>query len=161
MKTLVLYYSRSGNTKAVAETIAATLKADIEDIVCGTDYSGALGFMKGGRDAMTGESAPIQPLTHNPSNYDLVVLCQPVWAFAPVPPVNTLTATGVFNGRKVALAATYVGSGAERCLDKTAARMPGAVVVARASFLRIGQNREENLRKAAAWAEELQSTGNP
>ena len=35
-KTLVLYYSQTSNTKAVAEEIATKLGADIEEIALGT-----------------------------------------------------------------------------------------------------------------------------
>ena len=33
MKVLVIYYSRTGNTKFVAEKIAQELEADIEEII--------------------------------------------------------------------------------------------------------------------------------
>ena len=40
MKTLVAYYSRTENTKRVAEALTATLNADIEAIVSDTKNKG-------------------------------------------------------------------------------------------------------------------------
>ena len=40
MKTLVAYYSRTENTKRVAEALTATLNADIEAIVSDTKEKG-------------------------------------------------------------------------------------------------------------------------
>jgi len=46
MKTLVVYYSRTGKTKFVAEKIAVELKADVEEVVDLKSRSGRFGFLK-------------------------------------------------------------------------------------------------------------------
>jgi len=48
MKTLVAYYSRTGNTKKVAVEIAKNLKADIDEIIDKKDRSGMIGWIIGG-----------------------------------------------------------------------------------------------------------------
>jgi len=50
MKTLVVYYSLSGNTKFAAETIAAELGADIVEIVDLKKRQGKLAFLSNGKD---------------------------------------------------------------------------------------------------------------
>ena len=55
MKSLVVYYTRTGNTKFVAETIAAELGSDIEEVVDIKKREGTLGYMSASRDA-TGEN---------------------------------------------------------------------------------------------------------
>ena len=54
MKTLVLYYTRSGNSKFVAETVAAELGADVEEVVDLKKRQGRLAWFSAGRDAMQG-----------------------------------------------------------------------------------------------------------
>ena len=54
MKTLIVYYSRTGLTKKIATHISETLKADIDEIIDTKKRSGAIGYMSGGRDAMKG-----------------------------------------------------------------------------------------------------------
>jgi len=49
---LVVFYSRSGNTKKVATDIASALGADLEEIVEKKNRQGNLGWLSGGRDAM-------------------------------------------------------------------------------------------------------------
>jgi flavodoxin len=46
MKTLVVYYSRTGKTRFVAERVASELKADIEEVVDLKNRSGRFGFLK-------------------------------------------------------------------------------------------------------------------
>ena len=46
MKVLVVYYSRTGNTRFVAETIAQSLEADIEEIKDRKNRMGIFGFLR-------------------------------------------------------------------------------------------------------------------
>lgn len=155
MKTLVLYYSRTGNTARVAEAIAAELGADLEALQDPTHYAGALGFLKASRDALTGGVAALAPLEHDPAGYDLVIVGQPVWANRPTPAVNALAEMPGFHGRRVALFATYDGSGARGCLLATSRRFTNTRVVSHQSFLRVGRNPAKNLAKAREWARTL------
>jgi len=74
MKTLVVYFSLTGNTKVVAEKIAKKLNADIDSII-DTAKVGDKGVMK---------EVNID-FKKDPSKYDLVVIGSPVWAFG-IPP---------------------------------------------------------------------------
>ena len=118
MKILVLYYSRSGNTKAVAEALAAALGGASEALEDNADYTGAAGYLRAGRDALVGRTAVINPLRHKPADYDVVLLGQPVWGARPVPAVNCFLAAQPLTGKKVALFVTYDGGGAKGCLER-------------------------------------------
>lgn len=153
MKTLILYYSRTGNTEFIAKTMAAVLHADCEALIDAQSYSGIIGFMRGGHDAIKERKADLKPLTRNPPDYDLIIIGQPVWAARPVPTVNALVQQqDLFRGKNVALFATYDGSWAEECLDRTAAKLQTASIVSRMSFLKVGKNRAENEQRAREWA---------
>lgn len=52
MKTLVVFYSRTGNTKKMAKILAKELHADIDEIVDLKNRKGILGYIFSGRDAM-------------------------------------------------------------------------------------------------------------
>jgi menaquinone-dependent protoporphyrinogen IX oxidase len=100
LKTLVVYFSNSGNTKAVAEALAARLDADIEDIrekhprpllqvpKEGQKPEGSA-VMKAAMGAFLGLPAGIEDARHDPSAYDLVVVGGPVWAGCAVPAVRS------------------------------------------------------------------------
>lgn len=51
VKSLVVYYSRTGNTRFVAEMIAEKLKADIEELIDKKGRGGSIGFLIAGKDA--------------------------------------------------------------------------------------------------------------
>lgn len=91
MKVLVVFYSRSGQTKKVAENLANNLKSDMEEIIDLTDRSGIKGWLLGGRDAMKGSLTEIK-VTKNPKNYDLVIIGTPIWAGKEVPAVKSYVA---------------------------------------------------------------------
>ncbi|HBP51341.1 TPA: flavodoxin, partial [Candidatus Shapirobacteria bacterium] len=52
MKTLVVFYSRTGNTRRMGELIAQKLHADIDEIIDQKSRSGIIGWILSGRDAM-------------------------------------------------------------------------------------------------------------
>lgn len=88
-KILVVYYSRTGNTKVVAEEIASMLNADVEQIVDMKDRSGKLGAIGAGKDATFKNETEILTTKKNPADYDLVVLSTPVWSWNVTPALRT------------------------------------------------------------------------
>lgn len=63
MKTLIAYYSKTGNTRKVAEAVKAARSCDMDEI-------------KYDEEAHTVESEM------NPADYDRVILMCPIWAFS-------------------------------------------------------------------------------
>lgn len=85
---LIVYYSHSGHTKAVAETLAKELNADTDEIIDTTNRSGIFGMIRSGFDVLFRQTPPIQT-KQDPSNYNLIILATPVWAGTMVPALRT------------------------------------------------------------------------
>ena len=113
MKTLVVYYSRTGTTKKVAEEIRVKLGCDIEEIIDTKDRSGIVGYLKSGRDAMYKHLTEIKPQIKNPADYDLVIIGTPVWAWNISTPIRTYLTENKDKLKNVAFFATQGGAGAD------------------------------------------------
>lgn len=79
-KTLVVFYSRTGNTRAVASAIVQAMGADVEEIVDRKQRKGIFGFLMAGKEATFKQAAEIKEPAKNPADYDLVLIGTPVWA---------------------------------------------------------------------------------
>lgn len=79
MKILVVFYSRTGITKKVAEILADKLGADLEELKDLQDRSGVMGYLKSGRDAVKKKLSEIKAIEKDPSAYDLVIVGTPTW----------------------------------------------------------------------------------
>jgi flavodoxin len=79
-RALVVYYSRTGVTRTVAQAIARRLDADSEELADTRKRSGPWGFLVAIKDAMRKKVFPIGPVRKNPAEYDLVTVGTPVWA---------------------------------------------------------------------------------
>ena len=80
MKSLVAYYSRTNITKKLAEDMAETLKADIEEITTTAKYTGKIGYARAGKHAISEKTVETGEQKHDPEDYDVVYLGTPVWA---------------------------------------------------------------------------------
>lgn len=120
MKALVVYYSRDGNTKFVANEVAKSLKADVEALTDKKNRKGIFGYILGGRDALLGRETEIGELKYGPETYDLVIVGTPVWAHSVAPAVRTYLNKNELSGKKAAFFCTYGGSGAEQVLGQLA-----------------------------------------
>ncbi len=100
MKTLVVYFSNSGNTRTVAQTLAAYLDADLEEIrerksrpLLRVPKEGekpeGLSVMKAAMGGFLRLSSQIEDPRHDPSGYDLVIVGSPVWAGGIAPAVRS------------------------------------------------------------------------
>ncbi|HIE05401.1 MAG TPA: hypothetical protein EYP58_01230 [bacterium (Candidatus Stahlbacteria)] len=88
MNLLVVYYSRTGRTRKVAEAIARGLEADIEAITDNVNRSGPIGYLRSGRDAIFKVAPEIETLKNDPAGYDLIIVGTPIWAMTISAPVR-------------------------------------------------------------------------
>ena len=96
-RVLVVYFTQGSATRRVAEDLAALTAADIEVIVEKKARKGFFGFMGAGMDATFGTATAIEPPTLDPSDYDALYVCSPVWSWSLCPPVRTWLR--IFRGR--------------------------------------------------------------
>lgn len=89
VKTLVVYYSRTGNTKLIGHEIAAALGADVEELKDGKNRAGPIGFLLSGMEAKRKTPVQLEKLVHNPAEYDVVVVGSPIWASTISTPTRT------------------------------------------------------------------------
>ena len=106
---LVVYYSRTGSTRKVAEYITKQLGADMEAIIDMKKRSGVGGFVLGGRDALGRKETKISEIKIDPSNYELVIIGSPVWAGNIPPAIRTYLNKYKANINSVAFFATSGG----------------------------------------------------
>lgn len=107
MKTLVAYYSKSGNTKKVAEEIAKELKSDIDEIK-DLKKLGPLGIMIACRNSMKQKKSKIV-FSKDPKEYDLIVLGGPVWAWNLLPQLRAYLDENKNKIKKLGFFLTYGG----------------------------------------------------
>jgi len=120
MKSIIVYSSYTGNTKQVADLLHKYLsKNGTVDTLELKDTDEAKGFFGQCFRAFFRKKAQIEPINFDLSGYDVICIGTPVWAFAPVPAINTyITRCFGAEGKKVVLFTTYgSGTGNQRCLD--------------------------------------------
>lgn len=130
MKTLVVFYSRTGTTKKVGEAITEKFgaEADIEEIKDTVDRKGIKGYLISGRDAMKRRLTKLEPAKFDPAEYDLVIIGTPIWGWNMSVPVRTyLTenkdkfqpkAGQPMADKRVAFFCTMGGSGDEKAFSE-------------------------------------------
>ena len=155
MKTLVVYYTKTGNSKFAAETIAAEVGADIEELVDLKNRKGRLAFLSAGRDAMQGKLTEIAETRRNPLDYDLIVIAQPVWAGSPTPAIRTYLKKNDLSGKKLAL---FFSDSSRKAVEKTKAILPNSTFVGELALpAKEFENRKEAQKKIAEWCSTLKT----
>jgi flavodoxin len=156
MKSLVVYYSRSGNARFVAQTIAAELGSDVEEVVDLKNRGGVLGFLSGGFDAMRGKETKIGETKKSPADYDLVVVGTPVWGSRPTPAIRTYLRRNDFSGVKVALFFAQGGK-KPKAVDRTKKLIPNGNFAGELSLTNALDNKAESEKKIIEWCLTLKS----
>jgi len=87
-RALVVYYSRAGKTKDLAEELANRLGCDIEAVIDKRKRSG-IHMLTSGRDAQKMSLTEIGQPVNDPSEYDLVVIGTPVYSSRVSAPIRT------------------------------------------------------------------------
>ncbi|MGE5104640.1 MAG: flavodoxin family protein [Betaproteobacteria bacterium] len=120
-KTLVVYHSRSGNTRRVAQRLAEVLGADLDEIRIVHPLAGPLGYAFCAIEAILGLTPALRPARFEPDHYDCVVVGTPVWFWSVSSPVRSWLALHGPLRQRVAFFCTMGSSGAERAFASMAA----------------------------------------
>jgi len=102
MKTIILYYSFSGKTKALAVNKASELGADIEEITDIKKPCKLKAFTAGKIKSLGRKTAKINPVKTELGGYDQIIIMAPIWAGHP-PPVLIIIVSHFPSGKKVEL----------------------------------------------------------
>ena len=154
MKTLVVYYSRTGNTRFVAEEITAELGADIEEIVDLKSREGKMGWLSASRDATSNHQTKIAETTRNPADYDLIAVGTPVWAWSPSSAIRTYIAKHDLSGKNVALFFTLENN-PRGAVEKTKKLLPNSAIVGDLVLVKPLSNKDETKKKIIEWCATL------
>jgi len=157
MKTLVVYYSRTGKTKFVAEKVATELKADIEEVVDLKNRSGRIGFLKAGYDATRDNETKIRETEKSPSDFDLIIIGTPIWNSRPASAIRTYLKKKDLSEKKVAIFCTNEGMGNEKALERIKSLISAGNIVGEFVVSKVLENREENEGKISDWCNNLRS----
>ena len=155
-RTLVVYATRTGTTRAVAEALARELDADLAEIVDRKKRLGPVGVVAAAVDAILGRQTDIEEVALDPASYDLVVIGTPVRVTTMCRAIRTY-----LTGRKahlpdVAFFLTTMYFGASRAfrhMTKLCGKKPVATLPLHAGAVKNGTF----LDKAKAFAAQLQT----
>ena len=117
MKSIIIYYSRTGRTKLIAQTLAKEKNMKIVEIKDKTNRSGAIGFIKGTLDSMINNSTTIEPVTIDLDKYDTVYIGTPVWASKITPAIKQILDNINLENKNVITFVTLNKNGAKEALN--------------------------------------------
>ena len=125
-KILLAYYSRTGNTRVVAEAISKKLSCNLEEITEPKNRNGLMGYMSAGSDAQKAIITGINPTKQNVEDYDLVIVGTPIWAWNMSAPIRSYLTANRGNFPQVAFYITLDGRPGEtlRNMEKVAGKAP-------------------------------------
>lgn len=129
-KKLVLYFSESGSTKAVAEELQKQTGADIEAIECVNPYSGNFQetVQRNQREREKGETPALKPLKTKVADYDVIFLGYPIWGGVYASPIASLLKEQDFAGKTVVPFCTFGSGGLNTSSDALKKALPKAKI---------------------------------
>ena len=107
MNYKVVYFTRTGISKRVAEKIANKLSCEVVQITDNMNWKGILGFIKGGYYATKNKTVDIK-IHGNLADTDELIVVSPLWAGVVVPAIKTFFETTTLN--RIHLVVTSGGS---------------------------------------------------
>lgn len=131
MSTLVTYFSAEGNTARIAKEFAASISADIFEIVPNEPYTAADINWKNplsrcNKEQFGSKEVPVEGTIAEFDKYDTIYIGFPIWYGAAPRVIYTFCKDYDFKGKKVYAFATSGGSGIGKTAEKLAPYVEGA-----------------------------------
>lgn len=154
MKSLVAYFSASGNTENLAANLAKAADADLFRIEPVEPYTEAdlkwtNPLARCNREKIGKKLVPIDKRVDNWDEYDRVFIGFPVWYYGAPNIIETFVKSYDFTGKKVAFFATSGGSDVSKVPGKLGPMMKGEILEARLF------RPDESVHELKKWVESL------
>ena len=136
MKTLVAYFSASGNTASLAKRVAQAAEADLFEIKPVEPYTDAdlkwtNPLARCNKEKIGKKNVPIAERVKDMDEYELVLIGFPVWYYAAPNIIETFVKSYDFSDKKVALFATSGGSDITKAPARLQPLMKGEIIGAK------------------------------
>lgn len=156
---MIVYFSKTGNTKFVAEEIVKLTGSEIDEIVeVGEKRDGPVAYMLSGLSSMFKKKSNIQKAGKNPRDYDLIYIGSPMWGWNLVPAVRSYLTNNQITGKKLALFCTSAGKGESRVFSSIKELTKDCDVVGELSvYERELKDKEKAKSKINNWVSQVQS----
>ena len=152
LKSLVVYYSKGGDARWVAQTIAAEVGADVEEVV--EKRLGILGIIRGVFTGWRVKETEILPATRLPDVYDLIIIGTPVWRSKPTPAIEMYLKKNDLTGKKVAVFFTQENK-KPQAIEETKALMPNCNYIGELSLVNPLTDKEGSEKQIIEWCAKL------
>ena len=130
-KILIVYYSRSGNTRALAEHIRAATGGDLLELQPAQPYPAEYKATteQAKRELESNYLPPLADAVPSVAAYDMVLVGSPNWWSTVAGPVRTFLSQTDLSGKPVAVFITHEGSAFGRALTDLSALCPNAKIL--------------------------------
>ncbi len=146
MQSRIVYYSRTGTTRLLADAISARLVAEEAEITCTRYGPGLFGYLRAGRDSMRG-TRPEIAIELSDEKPDCLIVGGPVWAGTLAAPVRSYIAQLSHLPERIGVFLTSGGPPphpkAKDELRALLGRAPDAMLWLRAADVREGRHMDE------------------
>lgn len=153
-KTLVAYFSRSGNTSVIAGQISRSLGADLFEIEpknpYPADYFETVEKAKQERD--NGVEPPLMATVPEIVAYETVFLCFPIWGETAPPVIRSFLSTHDLSGKTLVPVITHGGYGLGSSLDVLRSHAPQAQLID--GFSMQAPQERQTVTKIKEWLEQ-------
>ncbi|MDK2785655.1 MAG: hypothetical protein PWQ80_334 [Thermotoga sp.] len=131
MKSLIVYYTWSGNTRKIAKLIQEITGGDIVELVPETPYPSSYRetVEQAKREIRAGYKPPLKTKIESLEGYDLIFLGTPNWWGTVAPPVATFLSQYDLSGKKIAPFISHGGGGKQRIVEDIKKMCPNSKVL--------------------------------
>lgn len=142
---LVTYFSYSGTTRGVAETLSNQIGADLFEIAPKEDYSSL--YPQSNMEIRRGERPELSSEVENMEEYDIIFIGYPVWFHATPAPINSFLESYDLTGKLIIPFCTSGGSDIDETMPTFLDSCEGLAVY--------GERRISGSSQIGSWLTEL------
>jgi flavodoxin len=157
-KILVAYFSRSGNTREIANQIQKSVGGDIFEIQPAKPYPGNYdAVLKLAKQELESKYEPVlKTKIENIESYDVIFIGYPNWWSTFPAPVRTFLSQNNFPGKTIIPFCTYGGGGIGQSIKDISTLCPNSTLLD--GFAILGKDVKTAQNKVSEWLREIKIT---